>query len=120
MTYHFVISGGKKPNNRLRILLFFKKCFKNQRMDKDLVKKLGVVKLSMVLFDVSMLEWRKRGKNPFGMMYFISALISSSSGTKPRMVPTINILDTDAPDPKVKATKIKLGKAKKSKTKSDW
>lgn len=121
MTYHFIISGGKKPNNRLRILLlFFLKCFKNLRMDKDLVKKLGVVKLSMVLFNVSMLEWRKRGKNPFGMMYFISALISSSSGTKPRMVPTINILDTDAPDPKVKATKSKLGKAKKSKTKSDW
>uniref|UniRef100_A0A8W8JZC1 SNF-related serine/threonine-protein kinase n=1 Tax=Magallana gigas TaxID=29159 RepID=A0A8W8JZC1_MAGGI len=40
-------------------------------------------------------------------------------GTKPRMVPTINILDTDAPDPKVKATKSKLGKTKKSKTKSD-
>lgn len=99
---------------------FFLKCFKNLRMDKDLVKKLGVVKLSMVLFNVSMLEWRKREKNPFGMMYFISALISSSSGTKPRMVPTINILDTDAPDPKVKATKSKLGKAKKSKTKSDW
>ncbi|XP_065934928.1 SNF-related serine/threonine-protein kinase isoform X4 [Magallana gigas] len=44
---------------------------------------------------------------------------SPYGGTKPRMVPTINILDTDAPDPKVKATKSKLGKAKKSKTKSD-
>lgn len=38
---------------------FFFKCFKNLRMDKDLVKKLGVVKLSMVLFNVSMLEWRE-------------------------------------------------------------
>ncbi|XP_061162717.1 serine/threonine-protein kinase MARK2-like isoform X2 [Saccostrea echinata] len=38
---------------------------------------------------------------------------------RPRVVPTINILDTDAPDSNVRPGKSKLGKSKKSKTKTD-
>lgn len=45
MTYHFIIYGGKKPNNRLRIfLLMFQnlKMYNVQEKDlEDLVKKLG-------------------------------------------------------------------------------
>lgn len=120
MIYYFIIFGGKKLNNRFRILLFFLKCFKNLRMDKDFVKKLGVVKLSMVFFNVSMLEWRKRGKNFFGMMYFIFVLIFLLSGIKLRMVFIINIFDIDVFDFKVKVIKSKLGKVKKFKIKFDW
>lgn len=43
-----------------------------------------------------------------------------SSSAKPRVVPTINIFDTDAPDPNVRQGKTKQRKTKNSKTKADW